>query len=399
MNESHPRGHTQTWDTPSNLLKRGRHLIHNGKAAEARSLIALAAERGHVDANVELGRMHAYGIGGPVDSIAAKRHFKSATDVGSPAGSYYSALLSLSSGDEAGAESMLQGSAEAGYTPALRSWAIQLGAQDEPIKQALAVAAFKRAAALGDASSALLLAERLARGEGCTQDFGRATVLRNQLALNGISPLPPLSTPQSYQTQVPETLSERPLVRVRNSTLSADECRLVIATARQFLRRSLTVTPDGKPATAQEIRTSSSATLDPLAEDFAIHSAMRRTAKAFDLDLARSEWLSVLKYQPGQEYRLHRDYLPPSALTQSKPEAGNRSHTICIYLNDGYEGGETHFPVASLKIQPQAGSAICFENMHNGIPDPDSLHAGLPVKLGEKWLATLWIRERQYRPW
>jgi len=27
----------------------------------------------------------------------------------------------------------------------------------------------------------------------------------------------------------------------------------------------------------------------------------------------------------------------------------------------------------------------------------DSLHAGLPVLQGEKWLATLWIRQGQYR--
>ncbi|MCC7247295.1 MAG: 2OG-Fe(II) oxygenase superfamily protein, partial [Lysobacter sp.] len=39
-----------------------------------------------------------------------------------------------------------------------------------------------------------------------------------------------------------------------------------------------------------------------------------------------------------------------------------------------------------------------FDDAHpEGRLDPDSLHAGLPVIAGEKWLATLWIRQRRYR--
>jgi hypothetical protein len=33
----------------------------------------------------------------------------------------------------------------------------------------------------------------------------------------------------------------------------------------------------------------------------------------------------------------------------------------------------------------------------DGRPDPDTLHAGVPVERGEKWLATLWLRQRRYR--
>ena len=44
------------------------------------------------------------------------------------------------------------------------------------------------------------------------------------------------------------------------------------------------------------------------------------------------------------------------------------------------------------------GRAVAFRNTDDaGRPDPDSLHAGTPVLAGEKWLATLWFRERRYR--
>ena len=42
--------------------------------------------------------------------------------------------------------------------------------------------------------------------------------------------------------------------------------------------------------------------------------------------------------------------------------------------------------------------SIAFRNLTaDGRPDPDSLHAGLPVARGEKWLATLWLRQRSCR--
>jgi prolyl 4-hydroxylase len=55
-----------------------------------------------------------------------------------------------------------------------------------------------------------------------------------------------------------------------------------------------------------------------------------------------------------------------------------------------------------LQVAPLPGRAVVFDNMTyddaspQGRPDPDSLHAGMPVEAGEKWLATLWIRQGRY---
>ena len=38
---------------------------------------------------------------------------------------------------------------------------------------------------------------------------------------------------------------------------------------------------------------------------------------------------------------------------------------------------------------------LAFDNVLNdGSPDKRSLHAGLPVTMGEKWLLSVWIRDR-----
>ena len=128
-----------------------------------------------------------------------------------------------------------------------------------------------------------------------------------------------------------------------------------------------------------------------------------RMAAAAGLELVEAEPLIVLRYAPGQEYKPHRDYLPPASIARDGPQAGNRRRTICAYLNPVAAGGATAFPVAGLQVEPQPGRAVVFDNLRyddtspQGRPDPDSLHAGMPVEAGEKWLATLWIRQGRYR--
>ncbi|MBB3824119.1 hypothetical protein FHR50_000269 [Xanthomonas arboricola] len=88
------------------------------------------------------------------------------------------------------------------------------------------------------------------------------------------------------------------------------------------------------------------------------------------------------------------------SLLERAAAAGNRLRTVCVYLNAVEAGGQTDFPVAGVSVQPRAGSVVCFDNLHaDGRPDPDSLHAGLPVVAGTKWLGTLWMRQQRYRDW
>jgi hypothetical protein len=158
------------------------------------------------------------------------------------------------------------------------------------------------------------------------------------------------------------------------------------------------VDPETGLPVPMELRTSEDASFDPILEDLALRLVQLRLATAAGMPLSHAEHLIVLRYRPGEEYRPHRDYRPPGSIERDRPEAGNRQRTICVYLNEPEAGGETEFPVAGLKVAPRAGRAVIFDNLHaDGRPDTHSLHAGLPVQQGEKWLATLWIRQGRYR--
>jgi prolyl 4-hydroxylase len=68
-----------------------------------------------------------------------------------------------------------------------------------------------------------------------------------------------------------------------------------------------------------------------------------------------------------------------------------------MYLNDVEQGGETIFPSIHLSVTPKKGSAVYFEYCNDlGQVDSMSLHGGVPVIAGEKWIATKWMRQRRY---
>ena len=72
--------------------------------------------------------------------------------------------------------------------------------------------------------------------------------------------------------------------------------------------------------------------------------------------------------------------------------------TVLLYLNDVAAGGGTSFPHVGLTIMPRQGSALYFAyTADDQSVDTLSLHAGLPVEQGEKWLAVKWLRQEKYQ--
>jgi len=109
----------------------------------------------------------------------------------------------------------------------------------------------------------------------------------------------------------------------------------------------------------------------------------------------RAESLGVLYYAPGKEYRPHYDWLPDGP---ERERGGQRLTTALLYLNDEYEGGETHFISPDIKFRGAPGDVLVFDNvLADGAPDRASRHAGLPVTAGAKWLGSTWYREKNYR--
>jgi prolyl 4-hydroxylase len=72
---------------------------------------------------------------------------------------------------------------------------------------------------------------------------------------------------------------------------------------------------------------------------------------------------------------------------------------MLMYLNDVESGGETLFPQVGWSVVPRRGQAFYFEYGNGtGRSDPASLHASAPVRAGEKWVATKWIRTQRFVP-
>lgn len=278
---------------------------------------------------------------------------------------------------------------------------------------AAAQACFASAVAQGDALAAFLLA-RLSRDPAHAAAFDAhaaahgivraGAFLESRSAEAGPLPvlasaIPPPPPPEVLAlAQPPPTVHHaRPRIATFEDMLEALECEYVIGIASGRVQRSLVHDPATGGPMLHPMRTSHSMTFAADDDDFWLRQLQRRLAALTGLPLAQAEPLAVLRYARGEEYRPHRDYLrDPAELAADAP--GQRLRTVFAYLSDVAAGGETDFPLLGVRIAPRRGRVVMFDNVDaDGTPDPDTLHAGLPVERGRKWLATLWMRERPLR--
>jgi prolyl 4-hydroxylase len=191
---------------------------------------------------------------------------------------------------------------------------------------------------------------------------------------------------------------ERPIVAVFDDVLSAAECDELIMRCAPRLQRSTTVDP--RRGTHEVIPDrSSDGTYFPLNADPFIARLDARIAALMNMPLENGEGLQILRYREGGQYTPHFDYFPPQDPGSAAAMAigGQRVSSLVMYLNDVAAGGGTVFPELNLTIMPRKGAAVYFEYCNSlGQLDPLTLHGGLPVLSGEKWIATKWMRQRRY---
>ncbi len=134
----------------------------------------------------------------------------------------------------------------------------------------------------------------------------------------------------------------------------------------------------------------------PAADSYPIIEEVRHRIACFvGIAEEHQEPLQILHYTPGGAYDIHYDSFLEGA-PQLK-NGGNRVLTVLLYLNDVEEGGWTQFPHIMTNIVPSVGTGILFRNTDaQNLQLKESLHAGLPVFEGEKWIVSVWIRERAY---
>ncbi|KAI4814904.1 prolyl 4-hydroxylase subunit alpha-3 isoform X1 [Pseudochaenichthys georgianus] len=190
-----------------------------------------------------------------------------------------------------------------------------------------------------------------------------------------------------------EVLSLQPYVVLYHNFITDTEAEDIKTTAHAGLRRSV-VAAGEKQATA-EYRISKSAWLKDSAHS-TVGKLDQKISMLTGLNVKHpyGEYLQVVNYGIGGHYEPHFDHATSPSSPVFKLKTGNRVATFMIYLSSVEAGGSTAFIYANFSIPVVEKAAIFWWNLHrNGQGNEDTLHAGCPVLIGDKWVANKWIHE------
>ncbi|MXO47594.1 oxygenase [Erythrobacter vulgaris] len=160
---------------------------------------------------------------------------------------------------------------------------------------------------------------------------------------------------------------------------------------------------DRRPSTLADagddryFRTSETCDLEP--QEPAVREMEALLAALNGIDPAHGEPLQGQRYDVGQEFKPHCDYFNRNGLDWDRycSVAGQRTWTFMVYLNDVDAGGATRFKAVKKTFQPETGKLLCWNNMRlDGTENPNTIHHGMKVRSGVKYVITKWYREL---PW
>jgi len=122
-----------------------------------------------------------------------------------------------------------------------------------------------------------------------------------------------------------------------------------------------------------------------------------KIADLLGLPLNAGEPIQGQRYAPGQEFKAHTDTFEPGGYDffVHTAKSGQRTWTAMIYLNQPEDGGATRFKTIGKTVQPETGKLLAWNNLlPDGRPNPATLHQGMKVRRGTKYIITKWYRER-----
>ncbi|MDO5289445.1 MAG: 2OG-Fe(II) oxygenase [Pseudomonadota bacterium] len=276
-------------------------------------------------------------------------------------------------------------------TPELRQWIVQqaqAGHSAESVLQSMKASGWNEDVAIEAMETTL-------RGH-----------LNEQAAAQGLPPAVPVPEPNVGDSPLYLDAGDRrvavlgamalPRVVIFGGLLSDEECDALIAAARPRMSRSLTVATKTGGEEINADRTSQGMFFQR-GENELVSRIEARIAKLLNWPVENGEGVQVLQYTPGTEYKPHYDYFDPDepGTATILKRGGQRVGTVVMYLGEPEKGGGTTFPNAHFEVAPKRGNAVFFsyERPH---PSTKTLHGGAPVIAGEKWIATKWLREREF---
>ena len=194
----------------------------------------------------------------------------------------------------------------------------------------------------------------------------------------------PIDEPRTGTSPAPLGLEciESLQMRLIEGFLSEQDCANVMDLASPSFQRSM-VSSNGTigSGTYSSSRTSKTA---PCSGD-ACDAIIQRASKLVGACPAWFEHVESIRYDQGDSFSPHFD--PPL------DDDGRRIRewTLLAYLNAGFDGGGTFFPLLDLTVRPSQGALLVFRNRgEDGRMNGHSLHAGTPVSGGTKYACNLW---------
>ncbi|GAB1856236.1 2OG-Fe(II) oxygenase [Flavobacteriaceae bacterium MHTCC 0001] len=148
--------------------------------------------------------------------------------------------------------------------------------------------------------------------------------------------------------------------------MSKQECNFFIEKGEGVVFEEAKVNIDGKQVMVKSIRNNQRI----LFKDTVLADSVWTKIKPFVSEtfgvyraLGLNELFRIYKYTQGQRFKMHRD----GSYERNEKECSFFS--LLIYLNEGYEGGETYFE-EGLTIIPKVGDALIFHHplRHEGKP-------------------------------
>ena len=211
----------------------------------------------------------------------------------------------------------------------------------------------------------------------------------------------------AYDTLAPDTTAER--IMANPGVQRVPNPKLELFIVREFLDAAACkffcdlIEIERRPSTIADpngdhyFRTSETCDLDHSIPEVARLDALLSAWSG--IDPAYGEPLQGQRYAVGQEFKSHTDYFEPDGADFAKfcSVAGNRTWTAMIYLNEPEAGGATRFKVIDKIVKPETGKLLAWNNRRaDGSLNPATLHHGMKVRKGVKYVITKWYRER---PW
>jgi hypothetical protein len=189
-----------------------------------------------------------------------------------------------------------------------------------------------------------------------------------------------------------------PRIAKFSNFVSDQVCDWLIDRARGKLERARVYDVTRQTDIVDDSRTNSFAVFNAVEADLVHLMVQTRMSVGCGQPVSHMEASTVLHYAVGQTIGHHYDFVDPEHPNYAEEvrARGHRVATFLVYLNQGYEGGETIFPRIGVRHAGQRGEGLLFVNtLPNGQANLRTLHSGEPPTRGEKWVFSQFVRDRQ----